>query len=150
MITRNMLVPVGVTSQRQRAKFIVRVYRADGLPRYCRLLLKNHNQEEKDENDDSLSRYVKTGWTPLLWQIWNTLLEPLAETWLVLGRWLLLASWNFYRKLISFLCQVSPYVQVSFAGLSVWLHGCIWSNIWLHMMYSIACLHASLLTFMLI
>ena len=30
---RNMLVPIGVTSQRQRAKFIVRIYRADGLPR---------------------------------------------------------------------------------------------------------------------
>lgn len=33
-----MLVPIGVTSQRQRAKFIVRIYRADGLPR-CFLLL---------------------------------------------------------------------------------------------------------------
>ena len=30
---RNLLLPVGVTAERQRAKFIVRVYRADGLPR---------------------------------------------------------------------------------------------------------------------
>ena len=33
LCSRNMLVPIGVTSQRQRAKFIVRIYRADGLPR---------------------------------------------------------------------------------------------------------------------
>ena len=38
---RNMLVPVGVTSQRQRAKFIVRIYRADGLPRFFFENIKN-------------------------------------------------------------------------------------------------------------
>ena len=38
-IIRNMLVPIGVTSQRQRAKFIVRIYRADGLPRFFFIVL---------------------------------------------------------------------------------------------------------------
>jgi hypothetical protein len=31
---RNLLLPVGVRAERQRAKFIIRIYRADGLPRY--------------------------------------------------------------------------------------------------------------------
>ena len=30
---RNLLLPDGVPAERQRAKYIVRVYRADGLPR---------------------------------------------------------------------------------------------------------------------
>ncbi len=44
LLRRNLLLPVGVRAERQRAKFIVRIYRADGLPRYsslpCRLAVR--------------------------------------------------------------------------------------------------------------
>ena len=58
MMVRNMLVPVGVTSQRQRAKFIVRIYRADGLPR-C--FINYDDDDYDDDDDDTLPHNVKTG-----------------------------------------------------------------------------------------
>ena len=52
-----MLVPVGVTSQRQRAKFIVRIYRADGLPRcFLKMMMMindgDHDHDDKDDDED--------------------------------------------------------------------------------------------------
>ena len=37
----NLLIPVGISAERQRAKFIVRIYRADGLPRMNSSIMAN-------------------------------------------------------------------------------------------------------------
>ncbi len=54
LLLRNLLLPVGVRAERQRAKFIVRIYRADGLPRYSENLLSkvcvNSLKVHKNEN----------------------------------------------------------------------------------------------------
>ena len=47
---RNLLLPVGVRSERQRAKFIVRIYRADGLPRCVHNLLIVHSIEMEENS----------------------------------------------------------------------------------------------------
>merc|ERR1719350_2698740 len=64
-IEANLLVPVGVTSTRQRAKFIVRVYRADGLPRMNSSIMSNLKHAFGGQTRDLVNPYVQVSFAGL-------------------------------------------------------------------------------------
>ncbi len=64
-IEANLLVPVGVTSSRQRAKFIVRVYRADGLPRMNSSIMSNLKHAFGAQTRDLVNPYVQVSFAGL-------------------------------------------------------------------------------------
>ena len=59
------MVPVGVTSTRQRAKFIVRVYRADGLPRMNSSIMSNLKHAFGAQTRDLVNPYVQVSFAGL-------------------------------------------------------------------------------------
>lgn len=61
----NLLLPDGVPIERQRAKFIVKVYRADGLPRMNSSLMANMKRAFTGEQRDLVSPYVHVSFAGL-------------------------------------------------------------------------------------
>ena len=62
---RNLLIPTGFTSERQRAKFIVRVYRADGLPMMNSSIMANLKHAFGGQQKDLVSPYVQVSFAGL-------------------------------------------------------------------------------------
>lgn len=56
---RNLLLPDGVPIERQRAKFIVKIYRADGLPEMNYSILANVKKAFTGESQDLVDPYVQ-------------------------------------------------------------------------------------------
>ncbi|KAL9883742.1 otoferlin-like isoform 3-T8 [Glossina fuscipes fuscipes] len=65
-IEANLLLPVGVPIERQRAKFIVKIYRADGLPRMNSSIMANVKKALTGEAKDLVSPYVQVSFAGLL------------------------------------------------------------------------------------
>ena len=61
----NLLVPVGVTTARQRAKFLVRIYRADGLPRMNSSIMSNLKHAFGGQTRDLVDPYVQVSFAGL-------------------------------------------------------------------------------------
>lgn len=55
----NLLLPDGVPVERQRAKFIVRIYRADGLPKMNSSIMANVKRAFTGEAKDLVDPYVQ-------------------------------------------------------------------------------------------
>ncbi|XP_067008818.2 otoferlin [Anabrus simplex] len=64
-IEANLLLPDGVPVERQRARFIVKVYRADGLPKMNSSLLANVRQAFTGEAKDLVDPYVQVSFAGL-------------------------------------------------------------------------------------
>lgn len=56
---RNLLLPDGVPIERQRARFVVKVYRADGLPKMNYSILANVKRAFTGESQDLVDPYVQ-------------------------------------------------------------------------------------------
>ncbi|XP_037936219.1 otoferlin-like [Teleopsis dalmanni] len=65
-IEANLLLPDGVPIERQRAKFIVKIYRADGLPRMNSSLMANVKKAFTGESKDLVSPYVQVSFAGLM------------------------------------------------------------------------------------
>lgn len=61
----NLLLPDGVPIERQRAKFVVKIYRADGLPRMNSSIMANVKRAFTGENKDLVSPYVHVSFAGL-------------------------------------------------------------------------------------
>lgn len=64
-ILRNLLLPDGVPLERQRAKFVIKIYRADGLPRMNSSLMANVKKALTGESKDLVSPYVNISFAGL-------------------------------------------------------------------------------------
>ncbi|XP_055370842.1 otoferlin-like [Condylostylus longicornis] len=64
-IEANLLLPDGVPIERQRGKFIVKIYRADGLPRMYSSLMANVKKAFTGESRDLVSPYVQVSFAGL-------------------------------------------------------------------------------------
>lgn len=64
-IRSNLLLPDGVPIERQRAKFVVKIYRADGLPRMNSSIMANVKRAFTGENKDLVSPYVHVSFAGL-------------------------------------------------------------------------------------
>lgn len=62
---RNLLLPDGVPVDRQRAKYVVRVYRADGLPKMNSTLVANVKKAFTGENRDLVDPFVQVSFAGL-------------------------------------------------------------------------------------
>lgn len=62
---RNLLLPDGVPIERQRAKFVIKIYRADGLPRMNSSLMANVKKALTGESKDLVSPYVNISFAGL-------------------------------------------------------------------------------------
>lgn len=62
---RNLLLPDGVPIERQRARFIIRVYRADGLPKMNSSIMANVKKAFTGEMKDLVDPYVKISFAGL-------------------------------------------------------------------------------------
>mgnify|MGYP000052899684 FL=1 len=56
---RNLLLPEGVPPERQWARFYVKIYRAEGLPRMNTSLMANVKKAFTGENKDLVDPYVQ-------------------------------------------------------------------------------------------
>lgn len=56
---RNLLLPDGVPAERQWARFYVKIYRAEGLPRMNTSLMANMKKAFIGENKDLVDPYVQ-------------------------------------------------------------------------------------------
>ncbi|KAK7066882.1 hypothetical protein SK128_008604, partial [Halocaridina rubra] len=61
----NLLLPDGVPAERQRAKFIVRVYRADGLPKINSSIMANVKKAFTGDSKDLVDPYVQVSFAGL-------------------------------------------------------------------------------------
>ena len=59
------MIPVGVTAERQRAKYIVRIYRADGLPRMNSSIMANLKHVFGGQQRDLVNPYVQVSFAGL-------------------------------------------------------------------------------------
>lgn len=64
-IFRNLLLPDGVPLERQRAKFVIKIYRADGLPRMNSSIMANVKRAFTGESKDLVSPYVHVSFAGL-------------------------------------------------------------------------------------
>lgn len=62
---RNLLLPDGVPIDRQRARFIIRIYRADGLPKMNSSLMANVKKAFTGEVNDLVDPYVQVSFAGL-------------------------------------------------------------------------------------
>ena len=62
---RNLLLPDGVPAERQRAKYIVRIYRADGLPRMNSSIMANLKHAFGGPSKDLVDPYVQVSFAGL-------------------------------------------------------------------------------------
>lgn len=65
IFTRNLLLPDGVPAERQRAKYIIRVYRADGLPRMNSSIMANLKHAFGGQTRDLVDPYVQVSFAGL-------------------------------------------------------------------------------------
>ena len=63
---RNLLLPDGVPAERQRAKYIVRIYRADGLPRMNSSIMANLKHAFGGLTKDLVDPYVTVSFAGLM------------------------------------------------------------------------------------
>jgi len=61
----NLLLPDGVPVDRQRAKYVVRIYRADGLPKMNSTLVANVKKAFTGENRDLVDPFVQVSFAGL-------------------------------------------------------------------------------------
>ncbi|XP_047477393.1 LOW QUALITY PROTEIN: otoferlin-like [Penaeus chinensis] len=64
-IEGNLLLPDGVPAERQRAKFIVRIYRADGLPKINSSIMANVKKAFTGDSKDLIDPYVQVSFAGL-------------------------------------------------------------------------------------
>lgn len=64
-VGRNLLLPVGVPAERQRAKFIIRIYRADGLPKINSSIIANMKKAFTGDAKDLVDPYVQVSFAGL-------------------------------------------------------------------------------------
>lgn len=64
-LLRNLLLPDGVPLERQRAKFVIKIYRADGLPRMNSSIMANVKRAFTGESKDLVSPYVHVSFAGL-------------------------------------------------------------------------------------
>lgn len=62
---RNLLLPDGVPVDRQRAKYVVRIYRADGLPKMNSTLVANVKKAFTGETRDLVDPFVQVSFAGL-------------------------------------------------------------------------------------
>lgn len=62
---RNLLLPDGVPLERQRAKFVIKIYRADGLPRMNSSIMANVKRAFTGESKDLVSPFVHVSFAGL-------------------------------------------------------------------------------------
>lgn len=62
---RNLLLPDGVPIDRQRARFIVKIYRADGLPKMNSSLMANVKKAFTGETSDLVDPFVQVSFAGL-------------------------------------------------------------------------------------
>lgn len=62
---RNILLPDGVPIDRQRARFIVKIYRADGLPKMNSSIMANVKKAFTGEVNDLVDPYVQVSFAGL-------------------------------------------------------------------------------------
>lgn len=62
----NLLLPDGVPIERQRARFVVKIYRADGLPRMNSSIMANMKRAFTGETKDLVSPYVQVSFAGLM------------------------------------------------------------------------------------
>jgi hypothetical protein len=62
---RNLLLPDGVPAERQRAKYIVRIYRADGLPKMNSSIMANLKHAFGGPPKDLVDPYVQVSFAGL-------------------------------------------------------------------------------------
>lgn len=62
---RNLLLPDGMPVDRQRAKYIVRIYRADGLPKMNSTLVANVKKAFTGESRDLVDPFVQVSFAGL-------------------------------------------------------------------------------------
>ena len=65
IVFRNLLLPDGVPAERQRAKYIVRIYRADGLPRMNSSIMANLKHAFGGLTKDLVDPYVQVSFAGL-------------------------------------------------------------------------------------
>ncbi|KAF4526880.1 hypothetical protein B566_EDAN013791 [Ephemera danica] len=63
---KNLLLPEGVPVERQRARFIVRIYRADGLPKMNSSIVANVKKAFTGEMKDLVDPYVQVSFAGLM------------------------------------------------------------------------------------
>jgi hypothetical protein len=61
----NLLLPEGVPVERQRARFVVRIYRADGLPKMNSSIMANVKRAFTGEMKDLVDPYVQVSFAGL-------------------------------------------------------------------------------------
>lgn len=61
----NLLLPDGVPVERQRARFIVRIYRADGLPKMNSTIMANVKKAFTGEVKDLVDPYIQVSFAGL-------------------------------------------------------------------------------------
>ena len=83
---RNLLLPDGVPAERQRARIVVKIYRAEGLPRMTTGVMASVKKAFTGESKDLVDPYVmvsfaghKVGIFMILWPdvTWQTTVETL-------------------------------------------------------------------------
>lgn len=62
---RNLLLPEGVPAERQHARFIVKIYKADGLPRMNAGIVANVKKAFTGEARDLVDPYVQVSFAGL-------------------------------------------------------------------------------------
>ena len=76
-IFRNLLLPDGVPAERQRAKYILRIYRADGLPKMNSSIMANLKHALGGQHRDLVDPYVQVSFAGLTVKFPLFLLTPL-------------------------------------------------------------------------
>ena len=59
MCTRNLLLPEGVPADRQKARYIIKIYKAEGLPKMNTGIMANVKKAFTGENRDLADPYVE-------------------------------------------------------------------------------------------
>lgn len=77
---RNLLLPDGVPIERQRAKFVVKIYRADGLPRMNSSIMANVKRAFTGESKDLVNPYVQVSFAGLSVRLFFKLFLKLIKT----------------------------------------------------------------------
>lgn len=94
---RNLLLPEGVPAERQWARFYVKIYRAEGLPRMNTSLMANVKKAFIGENKDLVDPYVQVffaGQKVLRMEILKDGMMGLKNRWWMGGRGTPGEIWN--------------------------------------------------------
>lgn len=84
IISRNLLIPEGVPAERQWARYYLKIYRAEGLPRMNTSIMANVKKAFIGENKDLVDPYVQVLFAGQ--KVKDCLTDPEATwTWLVIN-----------------------------------------------------------------